>query len=73
MDDDGRFEIPAMTTYNAKVDYSFDLGSVDTRVRIGVNNLTNERAPLADTYFGFFSDAHRDYGRYYYLDVKAGF
>jgi hypothetical protein len=44
----------------------------DTRVRLGVNNLTDERAPLCDCRFGYWSDAHRDLGHYCYLDVKFG-
>ena len=67
------FKIPAMTTYNAKIDYSFDISDVETRVRLGLNNFTDERAPIADESFGFFKDAHRDWGRYYYLDVKLKF
>jgi outer membrane receptor protein involved in Fe transport len=67
------FRIPSMTTYNAKVDYSFDFADVGTRVRLGVNNFTNERAPLADDSYGFFDDAHRDFGRYYYVDVRMQF
>lgn len=71
--DGTRYTIPAMTTYNGTVDYTFDWADVSTRVRLGVNNLTDERAPLADGYFGYFSDAHRDMGRYVYLDVRANF
>jgi outer membrane receptor protein involved in Fe transport len=67
------FPIPSMTTYNAKIDYSFDVGDVGTRVRLGLNNFTNERAPLADDSYGFFDDAHRDFGRYYYVDVRMQF
>nr|WP_297347926.1 TonB-dependent receptor [uncultured Glaciecola sp.] len=73
LEDGTRYIIPSMTTYNATFDYRLDINEVDTRVRFGVRNLTNERAPLADRYFGFFSDAHRDYGRSYYLDVRAKF
>ncbi len=73
LDDGTLYEIPSMTTYNATFDYTFDVNDVDTRVRLGVRNLTNERAPLADRFFGFFADAHRDYGRSYYLDVRAKF
>ena len=62
-----------MTTYNATFDYRFDMNNVDTRLRLGIRNLTNERAPLADNYFGFFADAHRDYGRSYYLDFQSKF
>ncbi|AWL10765.1 hypothetical protein HMF8227_00257 [Saliniradius amylolyticus] len=73
LDDGTKYIIPAMTTYDAMVDYRFDVNDVRTRVRFGVKNLTDERAPLADDYFGFASDAHRDYGRNYYVDVKAYF
>ncbi len=75
-DSDGvlnRYIIPSMTTFNASVDYRFDLWKSDTRLRFGVNNFTNERAPLADRYFGYFADAHRDLGRYFYLDLRMGF
>jgi hypothetical protein len=73
LEDGTRYIIPSMTTYNATLDYRFDVNDVDTRVRFGIRNLSNERAPLADRYFGFFSDAHRDFGRSYYLDVRAKF
>jgi outer membrane receptor protein involved in Fe transport len=62
--------LPSMTTYNASFDYGFDAFGADTRVRLGVNNLTDERAPLCDCRFGYWSDAHRDFGRYWYLDVR---
>ncbi len=73
LDDGTRYVIPSMTTYNATFDYRLDVNEVDTRIRFGVRNLTNERAPLADRFFGFFADAHRDYGRSYYVDVRAKF
>ncbi|MFB0912294.1 MAG: TonB-dependent receptor, partial [Glaciecola sp.] len=53
LEDGTRYIIPAMTTYNATFDYRFDMNNVDTRLRLGIRNLTNERAPLADNYFGF--------------------
>jgi len=62
--------IPSMATYNASFDYSTDLFGTNTRFRIGANNLTDERAPLADKYYSFWADAHRDYGRYFYVDVR---
>jgi iron complex outermembrane receptor protein len=73
LDDGTRYVIPSMTTFNATVDYSFDVNDINTRLRLGIRNLTDERAPLADRYFGFFSDAHRDYGRSYYMDFKTKF
>ncbi len=65
--------IPSMTTYNASFDYYFDAFDTDTRLRLGVNNVADERAPLADRYFGYFADAHRDLGRYWYLDARLRF
>lgn len=68
------YVIPSMTTYNASVDYRFETFSEGTtRIRLGVNNLTDERAPLADVRFGYFSDMHRDLGVNYYLDLRMSF
>ena len=68
---DGRaWPIPSMTTFNFNVDHTRRLFGVDARARLGINNLTDERAPLADNYFGFFADQHRDLGRYYYMDLR---
>jgi len=64
------FYIPSMTTYNAKIDYAFDIGNTDVRFRLGVNNFTDERAPIADESYGFAKDAHRDWGRSYYVDLR---
>lgn len=69
LSDGTRYWLPAMTTWNARVDYRFKIENTPTRVRFGVRNLLNERAPLADRYFGFLADVHRDYGRYYYADI----
>ena len=73
LEDGTKYVIPSMTTFNASFDYRFDLWKTDTRLRFGINNFTNERAPLADRYFGYFADAHRDLGRYYYIDLRLGF
>ena len=73
LDDGTRYIIPSMTTYNATVDYRLDIADVSTRLRLGVRNLTDERAPLADGSFGYFVDAHSDLGRSYYFDVQATF
>jgi len=71
---DLQYEIPSMTTYNFKADYTFNFADeYEFRTRLGINNFTDERAPLADRYFGYFADAHRDLGRYYYLDLRLTF
>jgi len=73
LEDGTRWVIPSMTRYNASADYYFDMWASESRVRLGVRNLTNERAPLADRYFGYFADAHSDMGRSIYLDLKMSF
>ncbi|MBT8075467.1 MAG: TonB-dependent receptor, partial [Gammaproteobacteria bacterium] len=71
--DGQKWRIPSMTTFNVSFDYNVDLWGSDSRFRLGINNFTDERAPLADRYFGYFADAHRDLGRYFYLDLRMGF
>ncbi len=73
LDDGTQYIIPSMTTYNATFDYTTEINEADIRFRLGIRNLTDERAPLADRFFGFFADAHRDFGRSYYVDVRARF
>ncbi len=68
--DGTRYEIPAFDTYDATFDWRTELSGKKTRFRLGVKNLTDERAPLADGFFGYFEDAHSDLGRYVYLDAK---
>ncbi len=73
-EEDLLYEVDSMTTYNFRADYTWNVADrYDLRTRIGVNNFTDERAPLADRYFGYFSDSHRDLGRYYYVDVRLTF
>lgn len=71
--DGTRWEVPAMTTYNATFTYNTDIANTNTRIRLGVRNFTDERAPLADRFFGYFADAHRDLGVSYYLDLRLKF
>ena len=67
------FDVPSMTTYDATLDYAFDVRDTETRIRLGARNLTDERAPIYDSSYGFSSDAHRDYGRIYYVDLRLRF
>lgn len=67
------FPVKAMTTMNAKFDYSFAISDVASRVRVGINNVFDARAPIYDRSFGFADDAHRDFGRSYYVDLRFDF
>jgi len=71
--DGTRWVIPSMTTFNANADYYFDAWASESRIRLGIRNLTNERAPLADRFFGYFADAHNDMGRSYFVDLRMSF
>ncbi len=68
-----RFDVPAFTRYNFNADYFFEVSGVDSRIRLGVNNFTDERAPLYDRSFGFDDDSHSDWGVYYYVDLMMQF
>ena len=71
--DGTRFIIDAMTTMDLSLDYRFDISDYDAKVRLAVKNIADERAPLADRYYGYFADAHQDLGRNYYLDFRVSF
>ncbi|MCZ6856293.1 MAG: TonB-dependent receptor [Gammaproteobacteria bacterium] len=74
LDDGTLYILPSMTTYNGTVSYRFNWrDDSEVRIRLGVRNLTDERAPLADKSYGYFRDMHNDYGINYYLDLKAWF
>ena len=68
--DGTKFVIPSMRTVNASIYYNFDIGDNEARIKLAVKNIDDERAPLADRFYGFFADAHQDYGRNYYLDFR---
>lgn len=69
---DGRnWPIDSMTTFNLNADYAFELFNLESQLRVGINNVTDERAPLADESFGYFADQHTDLGRYYYIDLQV--
>ena len=69
--DGTEYVIPSMTTMDASVYYRFNLGGTNARLKLAVKNLNDERAPLADSFYGFFADAHQDYGRIYYVSLRV--
>ena len=73
LDDGTLYWIPSVTTWNSTFDYNWEAMDQDWRLRFGVRNLFDKRAPLADRYFGFFADAHQgiEYGRNYYLQLRV--
>ena len=71
--DGTRYVLPEMTTMNVSVYYKFDIGGNKARIKFAVKNIEDERAPLADRFYGFFADAHQDMGRNSYIDFKMSF
>ena len=65
--------IESMTTLNANVAYRFDVGDARAKVTFGANNVLDERAPLAVATYGYNPALHNDYGRSFYVDIKASF
>jgi len=64
--------VPSMTTLDLTMSYDFpELSGHKSRIRFAVKNLEDERAPTADRYYGYYADAHSDYGRYYYVDFTV--
>ncbi len=68
-----RFDVDSFTRYNIKADYAFEVASVESRIRLGINNFTDERAPIYDRSFGFDDDSHVDWGVFYYADLMLRF
>ena len=61
-----------MTTLDLTMSYDLpELSGHKARIRFAVKNLEDERAPTADRYYGYYADAHQDYGRYYYVDFQV--
>lgn len=72
--DGSQWVLDPMSTYNASVDYRFDsFADSNARIRLGVINFTDARAPLSSSRFGYFSDLHRDLPRSWYLDLRLAF
>ena len=62
------YVVPSMTTWNLTTSYDFEISDHDARIRFSVKNIEDERAPTADRYYGYYADAHQDYGRNFYVD-----
>lgn len=59
---------------NTKLAYSFKEGNLrGTRVTLGIKNVGDRMAPIADERYGYMHKLHSITGRYYYLDLKMKF
>ena len=74
LNDGSEWVVEDMKIINVSVDYKFQISDgIQSRVKVGINNFEDERAPLADRFFGYFADQHSDFGRYYYVDWRFTF
>ena len=57
---------------SAYVDYSFETQYTENaRVRLGLRNMFDEEAPVADEQLGYYGSLHSNRGRYFYIDLKV--
>ena len=74
LDDGTQFIVDDWAYANVYVQYTFDAGALDdTRLRLGVRNVTDEDPPLADSSFGYLGSLHSSRGRYWYASVRKRF
>ena len=57
-------------TRNMYVDYYTETPNTDLRIRLGVNNWDDKRAPLASSRMGYFEDLDNNLRRNFYLDLR---
>ena len=67
--------IPAWKTYDLSATYQFDRDSAlgDTRIRLGVRNLSDKAPPITSGSFGYVSEVHSNRGRYIFGDITYRF
>ena len=57
-------------TMNVYSDYYTNFNDGDLRIRVGVNNWHDRRAPLASSRMGYFEDLDNNLRRNFYLDLR---
>lgn len=72
--DGTRFRVDDFLSHSVYVQYEAEEGLLeDTRFRIGVRNLFNELAPLADQTYGYIGDLYSNRGRQFYASISKRF
>lgn len=70
------FRVDDFMSHSVYVQYELeDAGNLldDFRIRLGIRNLTNELAPLADGTFGYLGELHSNRGRQFYISARTRF
>jgi outer membrane receptor protein involved in Fe transport len=71
--DNAFWTIEEYQTHNLYAQYTLGEGRHETRIRVGVRNITDEEPPLADTNFGYLGDLHNPAGRFVYGSIRKEF
>lgn len=67
------YNMPSQQRANIFVTRRDFMGHEDLNLTFGVNNITDEEPPLADTTFGYDGSLHSSRGRYIYTSVSYSF
>ena len=65
------WEVVPFKTRNVYLDHYTDYNDADLRIRFGVNNYGDERAPLAASRMGYFEDLDNNLQRNFYVDFRV--
>ncbi|MFN3514834.1 MAG: TonB-dependent receptor domain-containing protein [Phenylobacterium sp.] len=69
-----RWIVDSQITANLYGEIAFEEGiKANTRLRLGVRNITNEEPPLASNANGFLGALYQPYSRYWYVSVRKSF
>lgn len=71
--DGALWTIDSMQTHNLYAQYTLGERGHETRLRLGVRNLTDEEPGLADSNFGYMGDINTPAGRFFYGSVRKSF
>lgn len=67
------YEVPSQTRANVHLTKRNFMDYENLNLTFGVNNVTDEEPPLADTTFGYDGQLHSSRGRYFYTSVNYSF
>ena len=65
------WQVVPFKTMNVYSDYYTDFNDADLRIRFGVNNWHDRRAPLASSRQGYFEDLDNNLRRNFYVDFRV--
>ena len=68
------WQVESQVTGNLYGQWTVGKGRLDgSKIRLGVNNITNENPPLASGTYGYLGAVYQPYARYWYLSLSKSF